>query len=914
MKAQILKISGHKNLKDFYKEFPDEASFKAKYGKELKKAQYGNMLQGVDTGLGTYNLMDVPRQPLTSSNAITPRGFTNSAMQNATGKLGENVGKLPVDLGKQSQMPGIGQVTGVIDKVAGAFSALKQEKRLKKQAYQNRAVTDLQLKASQTKPEEIQRKYVRPEDIENTGEEFFPIYGVGTNQIDSARNGKLLKAQNGFSDFMSAGGTDFLNKSVNKIFENNAGAQFGSAAADVVGMIPGVGPIAKSIAGPILSTVGGLLDPNPKKIKRAQDATNRNIVGIQGNAMGQGIQQQYTSYMEDGGYIPQYRAGGHLKEYTPPSERAMETYALGGELYSPDGGLETVSQNPYLPNGGETVMLRGASHDNGGMPISYGENLVEAEGGEPITQLTDDNGETNAVIFGNLKINKENANMIGDKTAANKKMKNYVNELSKKENIANKRQEEGLTKIDNPRASLLDISTAKAINFGTNLTLKSIADKKEKVSALQNSINSTAEEFGLDADALAQGKYRKGKIAAEAKYGKELFKAQTGTNIVQTGYKKELPPVDEATYNNLKSLYDKAEKSKSKADVLTFQKEYHKVAPEYAQAVIDSEPLTNYGKQNKLSKNLSSNEDSLWGKRTMQYMSTLKQPTLQTAQPVDEQDGLQDGVDWQTGKDKTKADIVPIEADGMNPYMSMFNELLPWLRTRDTEALDPRQLYGEMYALSNNQLEPVSAQTYQPQLDVPYDISLQDIRNENQADYRSAQKMVGYNPAAQAMLNTQKYAANQKVGAEEFRMNQAMKDKVYSGNRATLNDAKLKNLAIYDQQYGRQAQAKSNTKAITQAALNSISSKYMQNQLENRKLQTMENLYNYRFDKNYHAINENPLAQWNTSLRDSDIKQGKDIPDGYEYIYNKSGEPIDIKKSSKEKSRNGSIIKSLKRI
>jgi hypothetical protein len=37
-------------------------------------------------------------------------------------------------------------------------------------------------------------------------------------------------------------------------------------------------------------------------------------------------------------------------------------------------------------------------------------------------------------------------------------------------------------------------------------------------------------------------------------------------------------------------------KSRSKADVLAFQKEYHKSAPKYAQAVIDSEPLTTYGK------------------------------------------------------------------------------------------------------------------------------------------------------------------------------------------------------------------------------------------------------------------------------------------------------------------------------
>jgi hypothetical protein len=41
-----------------------------------------------------------------------------------------------------------------------------------------------------------------------------------------------------------------------------------------------------------------------------------------------------------------------------------------------------------------------------------------------------------------------------------------------------------------------------------------------------------------------------------------------------------------------------------------------------------------------------------------------------------------------------------------------------------------------------------------------------------------------------------------------------------------MNDAQLKNIGLYDQQYIRQSQAKSNTKAITQAALSSIADKY----------------------------------------------------------------------------------------
>jgi hypothetical protein len=44
MKAQILKIAGVKNEKEFYKKFPREEDFMAKHGKELKKAQVGTSL------------------------------------------------------------------------------------------------------------------------------------------------------------------------------------------------------------------------------------------------------------------------------------------------------------------------------------------------------------------------------------------------------------------------------------------------------------------------------------------------------------------------------------------------------------------------------------------------------------------------------------------------------------------------------------------------------------------------------------------------------------------------------------------------------------------------------------------------------------------------------------------------------
>jgi hypothetical protein len=40
----------------------------------------------------------------------------------------------------------------------------------------------------------------------------------------------------------------------------------------------------------------------------------------------------------------------------------------------------------------------------------------------------------------------------------------------------------------------------------------------------------------------------------------------------------------------------------------------------------------------------------------------------------------------------------------------------------------------------------------------------------------------------------------------------------------------------------------------------------MQNQLENRQLQTYENLYNYRFDPRFRAMYTGPLAQFSTEM------------------------------------------------
>ena len=140
------------------------------------------------------------------------------------------------------------------------------------------------------------------------------------------------------------------------------------------------------------------------------------------------------------------RSGGHLAQvdYTPPSAEALYTgrpgmpraqygtqMAMGGELEVGDGGrFETMSYNPNLP-GGEIGMFRGASHDNGGIQTKYGENEVEVEGGEPAVKLQDGGSSDNLVVFGNMKINKEVADLMGDPKAKGMKFKTYVADIAK---------------------------------------------------------------------------------------------------------------------------------------------------------------------------------------------------------------------------------------------------------------------------------------------------------------------------------------------------------------------------------------------------------------------------------------------------------------------------------------------------
>jgi hypothetical protein len=772
------------------------------------------------------------------------------------------------------------------------------------------------------------------------------------------RGGRIPMAQDGggFMDFMqSQGGGQALGMLTGALSNNSGESQIGQGIGAAAGTAFG-GPVGGMIGGALGGAVGGLFNTSQKSIKRDRRAIQKNMDTIMGNQFGQSFQNQYSNVVRNGGDVPNYeeggqltnpqlitrfgeldeqdfydyahegmdtlRAGGNLRSYTPPTNRAMQTYAMGGELQTHWGGhAETMSQNPYLPGNGETVMFRGKSHDerssNGetGIGITYGNSPVEVERGEPAVKLKDgSSGEENLTVYGNLKIPNEYIPLLGDDKAKGKKFKNYIAEISKDESRQNKLIEKSTNLLDSLDVKnsfdKLKFDALTANINGANMKLKSIADKKINAANLQNAINDTAEEYGLDADALAKGKgkFNKEALKEYAEYGKAIKKAEAGTTIDDEGKKitkaererllksgkYKIDPSNPKRIYRVETKDATSEEKKSATAMDNIPKQsvdqntglFGGVTPEQFEEYkkknswynwdgfdpTDPEDVDKYAKAfNAESEKRGSKARIL---PDVEIDPKTKKPIPGTkTKYVGKQvvsANLEDTKKETPGA--TKSDYLEVEDEdktyATTPYkrsivMDVANQILPFIRPTDQEPLDPNQLTGEMYALSNNQLEPVQAQSYQPDLGTPYDISLQDQLNANQADFNATQRMVGYNPAALAQLNAQKYAANTGVLGEQFRMNQAMRAGVYDKNRDILNDAKLKNLAIYDQQYGRQAQAKSNTKAITQAALNSISDKYAKNRLENRELGIYENLYNYRFDPAGRAINMNPLYQPN---------------------------------------------------
>lgn len=145
----------------------------------------------------------------------------------------------------------------------------------------------------------------------------------------------------------------------------------------------------------------------------------------------------------------------------------------------------------------------------------------------------------------------------------------------------------------------------------------------------------------------------------------------------------------------------------------------------------------------------------------------------------------------------------------------------------------------------------VAAESYNPDLYTPYQVSFQDRVNNNSKTFNALAPSLVNNPEAQGVLAGELYSANNQVGADEFRTNQGISDDITNKNVSLLNDAKLKNIQLRDTQQVRQAQTLGNTRdRRTQAGIQ-IGDVLAKNKLENKTAAVYSQLYkDYAYDKN----------------------------------------------------------------
>ena len=876
-----------------------------KNGKKIKKAQDGSWASAGVPGLSTASFDKSTGLVNNASGSVsqadtTALGFADKAPSSGFDAAG-------------AAMAGIGIAPQII---AGA-QKIKQQKTDIQKAHTAADVSGLTAQAAGLRPELVKNKYVRPEDnIAQPGQLGNP-QGTGTNFL-SAANGTMIggnptQVQNTYApggDLYGDLGYEPLNDSNTKqyrkggyfptaefgdYFQDSGQAEIGGAAGQAIGTAF-FGPIG-GMAGKLLGNVAGNLlggADDMNKLHNYQDTTKRNTQQAAFASGANALHAQNSAHMEEGGWVsnnwqPQViahfgdmdvsqvhsfahqgmdslRAGGHLKEYTPPSAEAMFTgrpnMALGGELETHwGGGLETLSQNPY--DASETIMPKGNSHDESdgkgrtGIGITYGKNPVEVERNEPMIKMKDGGNQENLVVFGNMPINDFAANHIGDKDAKGIKFKNYVADLSKSDNKQNSIKDKATEALDKYKGNTpfdqFKMNSAMARLTGANMTLKENAAKKQRAAAVQNAILDTAEEHGLDSDSLAKGKIK------QAKKGAKIIKAEDGIQPVSgNGIGAQAVGIDQPTFFT--------PTSSSASDIFN------------------------------------------------DYAGGIPSDSTSANQPANGPGFGQKA--WDITKKVGKA-----IGKGANSPLSQaaLSAAMPFLRPTNQRPLDPSQTYPEMMAMALNQVQPVKAQGYEPMLqDQPSRISLQDQLNNINSQGRAALQQLGNNPSAVATVMANLADAKNKVLGEQFRMNQQSADQTYAANRAAINQSKLQNLQIYDTQATRQSEAASKTKQQAIEIAKSLAAKTLQNQLENRDLAIKENLYNYRFSPSGVAYNVNDPYQFNLAGTGNSNSGRQQAPAGFKFLYDAAGNVEDMKKEkaaksgAKLKARNGSIVQAMK--
>ena len=901
MKAQILKLGGVTTEAEFYKKYPTEEAFMAKHGKALKKAQNSAVVKKAPVNV--QSTTDAMNKSIAKgsyvSNEKSKADTKNAKNKQMNNLLKEALVATPGIVGGFQTLSEERKQLREMDALARIADLEKDIKPI--QQYPQKIVRpeDSRTDPGQMynplgdpnfsylsrngstiggNPTEIQNMY-NPGDIyDDLG--FEPLADSNIKRFQGGGTIDYSKFAPAISTLGGAAGSAFSGGK----FQTNTAATTGGSIGGLIGTaatmftgIPGL-DVVGGLAG---SAIGGIIGQNSQE--ELEKKMNKGIGLVNTGAVQDLFQNKYKavgkngiSLQEAGWMNPEYnpqviakfgdydvdqllappadadmlRAGGHLKEYTPPSERAMYTgrnqmqnggsmqgSTSDGELHALwGGGFKPLSYNPVT---GTTIDLAvGNSHDKRdsrtgetGIGVGYeqGGTIDEAEAeietNEPVMTMQNGGNTGEKLIAGALvdpltgkqykKIIKENA----------MKEQKQTKLLQKAADIANNTKT--YTTIDK-----IKLNTAKAMEIGAKMKLGQLGAENQDLAIRQNAIKDTASEFGIKAADLAKGKITQ--LAESDVYGRDGLKiAKDGLGMKGLG--------------NLAKLYQTAVKTKDAMAIGKFQKAaFETFSADEIKKITGAKKVTKKG----IVDGKFGPATNALGKAVTQKIYGMVEPTtapdpnavyqLPPGEEAQEQriivpewmpteskkfvPGMSDE-EMAAFREANKPGSIPKDNTLFDTAASTINSLVPFAQGNNQYRLDANQLLGERFALATNQQEPVFAQSYTPDLITPYSIGADDQLNQITSETNAALRLAQNNPELASNIAAQSYNAKNQVRSKILQANQEQRFNTIKANTDMLNQAKIANIQLYGDQADKMTAARQNTLKQTQAALESIGEK-----------------------------------------------------------------------------------------
>ncbi len=199
----MLKIAGVKSEKEFYKKFPDEASFMAKHGKEFKKAMRGSKIDKAQVGDEILQLSGEVRPTIeyTPSNVPMYNPYAQPRPTVKTAPLPKTQLGNVKDMGAKPAISSTPTATKAptdiapylqagVDVVEGLSMIRDQRDAVRSAKQQSELGKIYEMGVASVPAQQPRRQYVTPYDVEMQPEQMFPSYGVGTNVL--AQDGAMI--------------------------------------------------------------------------------------------------------------------------------------------------------------------------------------------------------------------------------------------------------------------------------------------------------------------------------------------------------------------------------------------------------------------------------------------------------------------------------------------------------------------------------------------------------------------------------------------------------------------------------------------------------------------------------------------------------------------------------------------------